>query len=129
MDKNVYRVYIFKNAILEGNQDLFFFLNLPRLTSLSCFWKAVLVTLMLTFLEQIFLASCLYNLLLSTTSFHCLQTCSFLVELLRTNFTKKLVLFRRKVYSNQLCSKKFFEVEMSKDQLKHIRVEASLRSE
>jgi len=58
------------------DQDLFFFLNLPLLTSLSCFWKALLVKPMLTFLEQIFLASCLYNRLLSTTSFHCLHTSS-----------------------------------------------------
>jgi len=58
------------------DQDLFFFLNLPLLTSLSCFWKALLVKPMLTFLEQIFLASCLYNRRPSTTSFHCLHTSS-----------------------------------------------------
>ena len=61
------------------NQDLFFFLNLPLLTSLSCFWKALLVKPMLTFLEQIFLASCLYNRRPSTTSFHCLHTCNLLL--------------------------------------------------
>ena len=62
------------------NHGLFFFLNLPRLTSLSCFWKAFLEKPMLTFLEQIFLASCLYNRRLSTTSFHCLQTWKLLVK-------------------------------------------------
>ena len=97
------------------NQGLFFFLNLPLLTSLSCFWKAFLEKPMLTFLEQIFLASCLYNRRLSTTSFHCLQTWKL--------FVKKHSMW---VSTNQLDCEQFLEVEVSEDQLKNIRVETSL---
>jgi len=65
----------FSNAIAYPHHQLFF-LNRPLLTSRSCFWNPLLVKPMFTFLEQILLASCLYSLLLSTTSFHCLHTSS-----------------------------------------------------